>query len=66
VVRPNACRHWEDQSEPINSDIQALKELVPVKKIQNVLTDGMCLADGNIVQKKQTTLTQSTQIYRGV
>jgi len=44
-VRPNACSLWEDQNEPSDSDIQAIKELVPVRKIQNVVTDGMCLTE---------------------
>lgn len=50
VVRPNACSLWEDQNEPSESDIEALKELVPVRKIQSVVvTDGMCLTELKIL-----------------
>ncbi|KAI8575493.1 hypothetical protein K450DRAFT_143191 [Umbelopsis ramanniana AG] len=39
VVRPNAWRLWEDQSEPSNSDMQAINERIPVRKTQNAITD---------------------------
>ncbi|KAI9277497.1 hypothetical protein BC943DRAFT_177898 [Umbelopsis sp. AD052] len=39
AVRPNAWGIWEDQSEPSDSDIHAIKELVPIRKIQKAMTD---------------------------